>query len=173
MSDFGTVVFGRRSVRRYLDNKIPEKDISEILEAAIYSPTASNIQPWIFGVIDEKNRIKCLESFSPGMPRNANTIIVVCSNHKLAKSKGGNPILCTLDCAMAGQNIQLSAYDHGIGSCVVCGFNRQAVSALLLIPDYIYVEFLITLGYYLNEVTAPKRKPVEEILFTNQWNDLV
>jgi nitroreductase len=169
MEEFEKIIFGRRSVRRYLDQPIPLEIIQKILEAAIYAPTASNIQPWVFGIVTDAGTIKTIEGFSPGMPRGSKVIIAVCSDHKLAEIHGGNPNLCTLDCAMAGENLQLAAYQKGIGSCVCCSFNRPAVSAILKLPAHVYLEFTVTLGYALKEPRTLARKPVERVSFINEW----
>lgn len=171
MDEFEKVIFGRRSIRRYSDQPIPLELIQQILNVAIYAPTASNIQPWIFGIIVDPSTIKMVEGFSPGMPRHSKAVIAVCSDQKLASSQGGNPNLCTLDCAMAGENLQLAAYHYGVGSCVCCSFNRQAVSAILKLPTHIYLEFIVTLGYAGKESKTPTRKPVEQVSFINEWRE--
>lgn len=53
--DFMTVLQERRSVRYYEPSfKIAKAEIEEILQAAIKSPSSSNLQPWRFLVIDNQ-----------------------------------------------------------------------------------------------------------------------
>ena len=42
----------RRSIRRYRDDPVPRDVIHQILQAAIWSPSAHNRQPWRFAVIE-------------------------------------------------------------------------------------------------------------------------
>ena len=49
--DFWQVVAGRRSVRRYKPDPVPEADLTRILDAARSAPTSGNQQPWKFLVI--------------------------------------------------------------------------------------------------------------------------
>jgi len=42
---------GRRSVRRYLDRKVPRPVIRDILESARWAPSPHNSQPWRFAVL--------------------------------------------------------------------------------------------------------------------------
>ena len=42
---------GRRSLRRYRPQPVPEADIAQLLEAAIWAPSAHNRQPWRFVVM--------------------------------------------------------------------------------------------------------------------------
>lgn len=50
---FQAFIRGRRSIRRYQTRPIPRTVIEEILEAAIWAPSAHNRQPWRFCVITE------------------------------------------------------------------------------------------------------------------------
>lgn len=54
MSDFmdlDGVVFGRRTVRRFLPDPVPEATILGMIEAATRAPSAHNRQPWRFHVV--------------------------------------------------------------------------------------------------------------------------
>ena len=45
------ILLGRRSVRRYLDRKVPEEVVERALEAARWAPSPHSRQPWRFAVI--------------------------------------------------------------------------------------------------------------------------
>ncbi len=45
---------GRRSVRRYLPNEVPEELVSVVLEAGRWAPSPHGRQPWRFAVITQK-----------------------------------------------------------------------------------------------------------------------
>lgn len=47
------IIQSRRSLRRYLAEPVPREWIEKILEAAIWSPSAHNRQPWRFVVIEQ------------------------------------------------------------------------------------------------------------------------
>ncbi len=47
----------RRSIRKYLPNKTPDKsNILQILEAALWAPSAHNAQPWRFIIIEKSEK---------------------------------------------------------------------------------------------------------------------
>ena len=46
------IITNRRSLRRYEQRAIPREIIEEILQAAIWAPSAHNRQPWRFAVIE-------------------------------------------------------------------------------------------------------------------------
>jgi coenzyme F420-0:L-glutamate ligase / coenzyme F420-1:gamma-L-glutamate ligase len=45
------VLLGRRSVRRYMDKKVPEEAVEWVLEAARWAPSPHGRQPWRFAVV--------------------------------------------------------------------------------------------------------------------------
>lgn len=53
MSKFEEVIFGRRSVRKYLPKTVPTALLMEILDSARFAPSAHNAQPWRFVVLTE------------------------------------------------------------------------------------------------------------------------
>ncbi len=51
LPDFGRLVQGRRSIRRYQARPIDPRLLETLLEAAIWAPSAHNRQPWRFCVV--------------------------------------------------------------------------------------------------------------------------
>ena len=48
------VMYNRRSIRRYVEGKAVEREkITMLLKAAMAAPSACNLQPWEFIVVDE------------------------------------------------------------------------------------------------------------------------
>jgi len=54
MTSILEIIKNRRSLRRYQQRPVPQQTIETILEAAIWSPSAHNRQPWRFAVIQEQ-----------------------------------------------------------------------------------------------------------------------
>lgn len=48
---FGDVVRGRRSVRRFLPDPLPDGSIERVLEAGLWAPSPHGTQPWRFAVL--------------------------------------------------------------------------------------------------------------------------
>ena len=53
---FFALVKGRRSVRAYQERPIPREVLERILEAAIWAPSADNLQPWRFVVFQGERK---------------------------------------------------------------------------------------------------------------------
>src|SRR6266508_4125967 len=52
--DLFEAVQGRKSIRKFKRTPVPEEDITKILEAGRFAPSASNTQPWKFVVIRDR-----------------------------------------------------------------------------------------------------------------------
>lgn len=48
---------GRRAVRSYLDRPVPRHVIGDLIDAAAAAPSAMNLQPWSFAVIEGAERL--------------------------------------------------------------------------------------------------------------------
>jgi len=70
---FDEVILGRRSIRGYKPEPVPQKLIEEILELAMRAPSSMNTQPWSFYVITgdplEKIRAGNTERMLAGVPQ--------------------------------------------------------------------------------------------------------
>ena len=51
----------RRSMRRFKPDPIPDEYIEKMLEAARWSPSGANAQPWEFIIIKEPETNRCWE----------------------------------------------------------------------------------------------------------------
>lgn len=166
------VIKKRRSTRNFKKENVPRNLLWHLIEAAIWAPSGSNIQPWYFIIIDNNNTIEKINAFSPGLLGKPPSVILVCSDRKKAFEKGGilgRDVLCLMDISMAAQNIMLLAEELGLSTCPVKSFHKRAISKILNLPDYVSADLLISIGYS-NEITrTPKRRTVKEVTFLNSW----
>lgn len=58
---FFDVVRGRRSVRKFKPDPVPEEHLRQILDAARMAPTSGNQQPWKFLVVNDRSLLDRLE----------------------------------------------------------------------------------------------------------------
>ena len=105
------VLKNRRSVRAYLDKPIPEDVLGKILDAARFSPSARNVQPWEFVVVSDSKILGKIAELAENGRFIATVkvcIAVFCSDTKYYLEDG---------CA-ATVNILNAATALGIGSCL-------------------------------------------------------
>ncbi len=104
----------RRSIRQYRDEPVPEETVRTVLEAAMMAPSAGNVQPWQFVVVDDREKMERVKDVHPyvGMASQAPLGILVCGDLRLEKFAG----FWVQDCSAAMQNLLLAAHDQGLGA---------------------------------------------------------
>ena len=55
--NFLALAKARKTVYEFTEKKVSEADLGKILEAARWAPSANNIQPWHFIVVEDKETI--------------------------------------------------------------------------------------------------------------------
>lgn len=133
-------IYHRRAVRTFTAVSVDRATIATLIDAASRAPSAMNLQPWIFAVVEGAARLAgystrakqhLLATMPPDSPMTkyramleddsfnifygAPCLIVIC-----ARPPGQQSIE---DCCLAGQNLMLAAHGHGLGTCWV-GFSR-------------------------------------------------
>ena len=181
MNETLKVIKNRRSIKQYKAEQIPDADLQQIMEAAIYAPNARNAQTWHFTVIQNKEMLDRIvdiikenimnsdieflkgRASEPGYNtfHHAPTIVIVTGDEKdkFRDVSGG----------AAAENIALAAKSLNIGSCVMTSpellFASQKGNALkkeLGIPDGCTHVCVVALGYHEGKEpeTPPRNKDV-------------
>jgi len=72
----------RRSIRKYKDETLSERQIRQLLEAARLAPSGCNVQPWRFIIVKNKQLKKKLRqaSFNQEFVEDAPVVIVCCGD---------------------------------------------------------------------------------------------
>jgi nitroreductase len=163
-------LLSRRSIRKYKEQKISKDDIDKILKAAMYAPSAMNLQAWHFIVIDDiAVLIETIKSIPYAeMLRQSASAILVCGDSSVEK----NESWLLQNCSAAIQNILLSAHGLGIGSCWIAIHGMDDVYKNIKnqfgLPENIVPVSLISLGNPDEEVKTEERFKEEKIHY-NHW----
>lgn len=165
--DFLEVIKTRRSIREYSDKEITKEILERIVDAARFSPTARNVQPWEFVVITNTLTLKKLSELAENgrfLAQAKACIAVFCSDTKYYLEDG---------CA-ATNNILLSATSLGVGSCWIAGDKKPycaEVAKLLSVPQTYKLISLIALGYPKSEASfhIAEKRDLKELI---HWEKL-
>lgn len=157
---------GRRSIRRYRPDPVPDEMVAQLLEAGRWAPSASNRQPWAFVVVrDEEIRRRVAEQCAYAFVRWAHAgeaplLIVLCGHAR-------NPVYRQFlheDVGLAGGQIMLQAAALGLGTCWIGGLDRKSIAAILGLPSHMEIVGLLTVGFPAEEPEPRPRKPLSEIV---------
>ena len=174
----------RRSTRRFTDQQISSEQLDALLDAAIWAPSGSNSQSWLFTAIQKRDVLLHLnelvrEGFQHWVPDDnypAKLAIKKVSQKESFNFYHQAPTLiiasnvpnyenAMADCALALENIFLAAQSLGLGSCYINHLhwlrNDLNVRAYLLelgIPKEHTICSSAAVGFKGAESTVPIRK---------------
>lgn len=160
--DILEAIKGRRSIRAFRSKDVPEEIVEKLVDAARYAPSAGNIQPWEFIVVrkPEIRRGLAEAALAQTFIEEASVVIVVCANENrslMGYGTRGKTLYCIQDTAAAIQNILLTAYSLGLGTCWVGAFREDEAREVLKIPQGIRPVAMVPIGYPA-ETPPPRRK---------------
>lgn len=163
--DFLQVVQQRRAVREFRDTRVDPALIERLLDVAVLAPSAMNLQPWAFAVIDGVTKLDeyarrakdhLLGEANLSNPRaqallrnpafsifyHAPALVLVLARSDESQARE--------DCCLAAQTLMLAAREAGLGTCWI-GFarpwlNLPATKAELDLPRDYHVVAPIVLG---------------------------
>ena len=165
-------IMTRTSIRQYKDQPVEQEKIDIMLKAAMAAPTAVNLQPWHFIVINDK---KVIDQLAGPQPTNAPLLIAVCGDTDkttMPDGKGKLPDFWIQDVSAATENLLLAAHALGLGAVwtgVYPVMERTAeVANVLNCPQNIVPLAVVRIGYP-DESPEPKNKFKEENISYNKF----
>ena len=154
-----SIIFKRKSVRKFKEERVPDELIENLLKAGMQAPSSCNSQPWEFIVVDkkeDKEAISRMHQFAKPAA-NASHLIITLGNLNEAKVHR----MIDQDLGACNENILLQATHEGLGA-VWLGFHPIEDRTLRLkeyleIPDYCIPFSVICVGYPENEAEVKLR----------------
>ena len=173
--EFLNLAKSRYSCRHYSSKPIEKEQLIEVLEAGRVAPSAKNLQPWYFIVIDEPELLKNIKScYQKEWIQSAPCIIVILGNHNISWHRDDGKDHCDIDVSIAIDHMTLAATNIGLATCWVCKFDAKKAAEILQLPEHIEPVALIPIGYPTDKTDINRheklRKPLQEIVFYNEFN---
>lgn len=164
-----SVVAGRRDIRRYRPDPVPEDLLTAVLEAGHRAPSVGHSQPWRFVVVTDpatrdraahmadrarleqaehlasERAARMLDLKLEGLREAPVGVVVACDRRTPASGVLGRATFPDADlwsCATAIENMWLTARAHGLGMGWVTLFDPDELADLLGLP-----EGVVTLGW--------------------------
>ncbi|MBQ1737028.1 MAG: nitroreductase family protein [Muribaculaceae bacterium] len=165
-------IMTRTSIRQFKAQPVEQDKVDILLKAAMAAPSALNLQPWHFIVINDKETIALL---SGKRPTNAPLMIAVCGDTDKTMLPDGStklPDFWVEDVSAATENLLLAAHALGLGAVwtgVYPAMDRTAeVANVLNCPQNIVPLAVVRVGYP-DESPEPKNKYKEENISYNKF----
>ena len=179
-TSFQRILAGRRSIRRFLPAPVEPEKVRACLEAARISPSAHNVQPWRFIVVDDPGlKDRLTEAAFSGIysaskfAANAPVLLVILARPGKALARLGSRIqgvpYYLLDIGIAGEHVVLQAEELGLATCWMGWFDYRKVRKVLKIPRSFKLVAMMPVGYAEKRPQRePPRKTYEDIVSFNQ-----
>lgn len=153
------------AIREYADRAIPEEVTRRIVEAARLTASASNVQPWHFVLVRERDGLRKLGSLVRTGPYTAHAAAAVIVAYEKDKGDVG-----LSDASRAIQSMMLSAWGDGVASNWT-GFRRlDNVRQEFGLPEVYEVLAVVPFGYPKRKVIGRKRrKPIGEVVSAERF----
>lgn len=167
-------ILSLRSIRHFTDEPLSAETIERILQAARWTGSAKNTQPWQFVVVRNRQMLQDLAtcgSYASHLAGAAMAVVVITP-----------PGYAIFDAGRVTQSMMLAAWTDGIGSCIASFQDEAKARLLLAIPDNLQAHTGISFGY--PQPDAPKliegrprkevlasigRRPLNELVHWEQW----
>jgi nitroreductase len=163
-----------------VDKPVEREKILACLEAARLAPSADNVQPWRFLVIDDPeikqkfSREVFSGIYSPTkFAAKAPVLILILARLDIIANRIGKQVqgvnFYLIDIGIAGEHIVLQAEEMELGTCWIAWFNLRKARKVLGIPKKYKIVSLLSMGYYdRRPVKEKRRKSLEDIAWFNK-----
>lgn len=185
--ELANAIHNRRAVRAYTQQPVPAEALKNLIDDAIMAPSASHSQPWAFGIIQGREKLQAISTQAKDYalahiqehPRlqpyvgslqkaqfnifyDAPVLVVIFANSQAPSPQG--------DAALAAQNLMLSAFAAGLGTCWI-GLSMPYLNCAEFkktynVPQEMLAIAPIIVGYPQTFPAKPERKPAL-ILFSD------
>jgi nitroreductase len=161
----------RRTIRRFKPDPVPRELLERMVNAARLAPSAANVQPLEFVVVEDTARkaevfpalkwaAYIAPAGDPGPGEEPVAYVVVLVNSKLREK------MFEYDVGAAMENMILVALAEGVGACWLLSIDRDKLRAALGVPAEYRIDSVLALGY-------PAEEPAAEVMGEScrYWKD--
>ncbi len=171
-NDLKELCTARRSIRYFDVKPVDQKEIEQLLELAVLSPSVQNTQPWRFHVItNQAMKEELMKSSAYGnFVAGASAFIILCADQTAKKETSEvvwNPRELEYSCVAAMQNMILGATTMGLGTCWIT-MHHGVAHELLKLPTNELVVGGLMIGHMRRGEEEPSgahiRKDLSEVV---------
>lgn len=161
----------RLTIRQFKPDPVPDELVTRLLQAALWSPSSRNLQPWRFVVIQDREtlgKIGAVTTYGPFLA-DAPLAIAIGMDTRTADRP-------ELDCGRALQQMEILAWSEGLGTCFVTFHEpdqNRAAKALLAMPSHIELITIMPFGYRHDHIKGVRRrrKSLSEVAYSERFGN--
>jgi nitroreductase len=154
-------------VREFSQQDVPSDIRLKILEAARLTGTGMNTQHWRFILIDKRENLKRLadDSTSGNWVAGANFAIIILTNPRYG--------FHMIDAGRVLQNMQLAAWNYGVGSGLFTGMKQEQLKSDFGIPNDLSPTVITGFGYPARKIMGKRknRLSLHELVYHEKYGN--
>jgi nitroreductase len=166
-----------RQVREFSGEAVSDDEIDALTDAARWSGSSQNKQPWRFVAVRERDTLTALAD--SGMPSTRALATAAAAIAIVMPQEEGRSVSLAYDEGRAAERILVAASLLGLGAGIswVRSESRPAVAGLLGLPEDRFVRTIVAVGHPTEAARRPKsapgeaRLPREETVYSERWPD--
>jgi nitroreductase len=171
------LIYGRRSVRDWVDRPVPDWMIMKILDAGRMAPIGCNMGHVRFVILKDPEEKKLIWSDVP--TKNAAAIIVVCHDTRASRIVGQDLVVPQnpgFDAAAAADHMLLMAHALGLGAVWLSELREspktmdtgKAFKERYGLPEHVQVDLHIAVGWPAMGTIKSARLPLQDMIIPKQ-----
>ena len=182
-----TLLTERWSPYAFADRPVSEADLSSVFEAARWSASSYNEQPWSYIVATKENPdrfeqlLSCLTEGNQIWAKDAPVLALGIASLKFTLN-GKDNRAAVHDLGAASSNLAVEATARGIYVHQMIGIFPDQARDLFEIPNGLEAWTALAIGYQGDPMTLPdglkerdlnsrKRKPINQFVFSDKWGN--
>ncbi len=176
------IIRNRRSIRKFSsDIPVEREKVRACLESARLAPSANNVQPWRFIVLDDPEiRDGAAKAAFSGVfstckfAAQAPVLVVLLDRPDFMAGTMGKEIrrvpFDMVDMGITGEHLVLQAEEFGLSTCWVGWFNEKKLRKFLKIPKKYRIVALLPIGYAETRPTrSPSKRDFDDVVWFNTF----
>ena len=174
MTDTWTAIRTKRMVRTFQQRPLEPDHLTRIVDAGRHSASSKNQQRWDFVVVEDRARLKALSKCGPYAGHIAGAAAAIALVTPDPRGAGAS-LSVVWDVGMAAENMMLSAWELGVGSCPATVYDQGIARDVLGYPETMFCGWLLSFGYPADagDLTRPPkaggRKALDEVVHRETW----
>src|ERR1700683_2771183 len=175
----------RWSPRAFSDREVSTADLKSLMEAARWSPSSSNDQPWFFIVAQKRNTADFETARACLNPRNATwaneaAVLIFTVARTTFKNQDKPNRHAPYDLVQSVAYLTVQATAMGLSTHQMAGISPEKVRETYGVPEGYETCSAVAIGYAGDPESLPedlrqrekaprKRKPLESFVFSEKW----
>ncbi len=171
--DVWEAITGKRAIRQFRGDPLPEEAVRRILDAGRRAQSAKNSQPWDFIAVQDRARLEALSRCGEWLGHVAGAALAVAIVTPSPTDNERYP-WHMFDAGQCAAYMQLAAHAIGVASCLGSVYEEEQARQVLGFPADRSLRIVIAFGYPAPDARSrglgrEGRRPFDAVVHWERW----